>query len=241
MALIQKKTAEEKAELASVREQRRREQEAAKEEQRRETEARKRLEQIERARQAFFTTPAGRARLAFDRGDHVFQYAFDVMSQQAVIVPMVGSTTSKSTSDPSEILNSVCREGWELVNGSFVFVEQGQQSRDKFMSSGQNVAIKGTTVGYYLFKSCETNRQEQTNPWEDAASARLEQTTDEAIALFESGEIEEAATMLRSLRAASAREDEDQVTAIDKIVSEMRELIDGDDLDVFNKHLLHPV
>jgi hypothetical protein len=36
---------------------------------------------------------------------------------------------------------------------SFVFVEQGQQSRDKFMSSGQNVAIKGSVVGYYLFRS----------------------------------------------------------------------------------------
>jgi hypothetical protein len=46
----------------------------------------------------------------------------------------------------------VAREGWELVTGSFVFREQGQQSRDKFMSSGQNVAIKGTTVGYYLFR-----------------------------------------------------------------------------------------
>lgn len=44
------------------------------------------------------------------------------------------------------------------MNGSFVFVEKGQQSRDKFMSSGQNVAIKGETVGYYLFKRCEANR-----------------------------------------------------------------------------------
>jgi hypothetical protein len=47
---------------------------------------------------------------------------------------------------------------WELVNGSFVFVEQGQQSREKFLSSGQNVAIKGTTVGYYLFRRCAENR-----------------------------------------------------------------------------------
>jgi hypothetical protein len=70
----------------------------------------------------------------------VFQYAHDVMSQQAVIVAMVGSTTTKKTADPSQILNAVCNEGWELVNGSFVFAEQGQQSRDKFMSSGQNVA-----------------------------------------------------------------------------------------------------
>jgi hypothetical protein len=72
---------------------------------------------------------------------------------------MVGSTTNQRTSDPVWVLNSVCREGWELVNGSFVFVEQGQQSRDKFMSSGQNVAIKGEVVGYYLFKRCDANRR----------------------------------------------------------------------------------
>ncbi|GAA5158953.1 MULTISPECIES: hypothetical protein [Amycolatopsis] len=60
---------------------------------------------------------------------------------------------------PGAILNPVCREGWDLVNGSFVFVEQGQQSRDKLMSSGQNVAVKGQTVGYYLFKRCDANRR----------------------------------------------------------------------------------
>jgi hypothetical protein len=71
---------------------------------------------------------------------------------------MIGSRTAKSTGDPSEILNAVCRQVWDLVNGSFVFVEQGQQSRDKFLSSGQNVAIKGTTVGYHLFRRCAENR-----------------------------------------------------------------------------------
>jgi hypothetical protein len=101
------------------------------------------------------------------RGDHLFQCAIDVMSQEAIIVAMVGSRTSKKTADPVAILNSVCHEGWELVNGSFVFVEEGQQSRDKFLASGQNVAIKGTTVGYYLFRRCEENRQELVEPWRD--------------------------------------------------------------------------
>jgi hypothetical protein len=109
----------------------------------------------EQERQAFLRTPVGRARSAFERGDHLFQYAHDVESQDAVIVSMVGSTTNRSSSDPSEILNAVAREGWELVNASFVFREQGQQSRDKFLSSGQNVAIKGTTVGYYVFRRAQ--------------------------------------------------------------------------------------
>lgn len=155
MALIQRKTPEQRAQDAAL-----------KEEQRREAEAARRAEAIERARQAFFGTPAGKARVAYERGDQVFQYAHNVMSQQAVIVAMVGSASPQTTADPVAILNSVCHEGWELVNGSFVFVEQGQQSRDKFMSSGQNVAIKGTTVGYYLFKRCEANRRDVGNPWE---------------------------------------------------------------------------
>jgi hypothetical protein len=158
MALVKRKTEEEKAQDAAIKQQRRRE-----------DEARKRAEQIQRARRAFFATPAGQARLAYDRGDHVFQYAHDVMSQRAIIVAMVGSSTSSSTADPVAILNSVCREGGEIVNGSFVFVEQGQESRDKFMASGQNVAIKGVTVGYYVFKRCDANRAGVGDPWEDAA------------------------------------------------------------------------
>lgn len=124
----------------------------------------KAVAELEQERQAFLRSPAGQARTAFERGDQVFQYSWNVMSQQAIIVPMVGSSTAKRTSDPTDILNSVCHEGWELVNGSFVFVHEGSQSRDKFMSSGQNVAVRGMTVGYYLFRRSSANRQELLSP-----------------------------------------------------------------------------
>jgi hypothetical protein len=75
-----------------------------------------------------------------------------IASHSWLIVSMVGSTVHKETTDPNDVLNEVAKIGWELANGSVTFIEQGQQSRDKFLSSGQNVAIKGTTVGYYLFK-----------------------------------------------------------------------------------------
>jgi hypothetical protein len=52
-------------------------------------------------------------------------------------VAMVGSSTSRSTADPSEILNAVCNEGWELVNGSFVFREQGQQPLASLLAIGR--------------------------------------------------------------------------------------------------------
>jgi len=150
--MLARKTAEEK----EVNRQRK---EAARAEAARAKEA----AEFERQRQAFLASPQGQARTAFEEGDEVFQASFDVMSQQAVIVAMVGSTTTKKANDPTAILNAICREGWELLNGSFVFIEEGQQSRDKFMSSGQNVATKGRTMGYYLFKRCDANRIEAQN------------------------------------------------------------------------------
>ncbi len=147
MSLLTKKTPEELEAEAKLKEQRQSE-----------AEEKKLAAQHQKEELAFLATPVGQARLAFERGDCVFQYAIDVMNQKAVIVAMIGSAVTKQTSDPSEILNSVCREGWDLVNGGFVFVEEGQQSRDKFMSSGQNVATKGVTMGYYLFRRCEENR-----------------------------------------------------------------------------------
>jgi hypothetical protein len=126
----------------------------------------------------FWASAAGQARHAFNVGDHVFQYHVDVMNQDAIIVAMVGSNTRQSKADATSILNSVCREGWELVNGDFVFVMRGQQSRDKFMSSGQNVAVAGTVMGYYLFKRCEQNRVPET---EDELRARLMPETHDEI------------------------------------------------------------
>ncbi|MFE3017105.1 hypothetical protein [Streptomyces sp. NPDC059256] len=153
VALISKKTPEQQAQAVAEKE---RKQQVAEE--------KRRANQLERERQAFMSTPVGQARQSFERGDLVYQCSIDVMSQQAIIIKMVGSTTAQSTNDPVVVLNAVCREGWELVNGSFVFVEQEQLSRDKFMSSGQNVAIKGRTVGYYLFKRSDENRCKPTDP-----------------------------------------------------------------------------
>jgi hypothetical protein len=173
MALIQKKTAEERALIAEERASKA----AAKDQQRQAAQslaaAQREADNLQRLRKAFLASPPGQARAGFERGDQVFQYAIDVMSQQAIIIAMIGGTTSKKTTDPTEVLNSVCNEGWELVNGSFVFVEQGQESRDKFLASGQNVAIKGTTVGYYLFKRCEQNRREPVQAWEGATEVTV--------------------------------------------------------------------
>jgi hypothetical protein len=112
----------------------------------------------ERERQAFLASPIGQARTAYEEGDRVFQANFEVMSQTAEIVAMMGSFNTSKANNPTAVLNGIVKEGWELINGSFAFVTEGEQSRDKFMSSGQNVAIKGKMMGYYLFRRWEGNR-----------------------------------------------------------------------------------
>jgi hypothetical protein len=159
MALFNKKTPEEEA--AEV---------ARKDLEKQTAMEHKRVEDLNKEREAFFKSPAGLARRGYGRDDQVFQYRLDVQNQQAIIIPMVGSTTSQKTSDPVDILNSVCREGWELVAAGFVFIEMGSESRDKFLASGQNIAVKGRTDGYYLFRRCTANRRESSNPWEEAAA-----------------------------------------------------------------------
>ena len=121
----------------------------------------------EKQKEAFLKTPAGQARQAFERGDQVFQYSIDVQETKATVVAMSGAyTRSKETNDPTDVLNSVCHEGWELITGSFVFLELGSESRDKFMASGQQIAVKGTIMGYYLFKRSEANKRDMQMPWE---------------------------------------------------------------------------
>lgn len=102
------------------------------------------------------------SRGAFERGDQVFEFSIDVLNQEAMVIAMVGSRTSKRHADPNAVLNSVCQEGWELVNGDFVFVISGQESRDKFLSSGQNVAVAGPVMGFYLFKRSEANQRAES-------------------------------------------------------------------------------
>ena len=123
----------------------------------------KRQKAFQDAWQAFWQSPAGQARVAYKAGDHLFQFSIDVLNQQAIIVLMMGSNTTNRAADPTAVLNAVCREGWELVTADFPFVMTGQQSRDKFMSSGQNVAVAGTIFGYYLFKRCEANVESETD------------------------------------------------------------------------------
>lgn len=103
---------------------------------------------LEAERQAFFQSPAGRARLAFERGQHLFQYELEIDRVEPTVIPGPVGAPARATEDAVDILNSVVVEGWKLVDGKFFYVEP-----------------RGL-VGCYLFKRSKKRRQPMNDPWQ---------------------------------------------------------------------------
>jgi hypothetical protein len=123
---------------------------AAREERVEEKEREKRLVAVEAAEQAFYRTPAGRARLAYKRGHRLFQYELEINGLDPTIVPGPIGSPALETTDPVDILNSVTVEGWKLVTGKFIHSE-----------------MRNGAVGCYLFKRSQKRRLMMNNPWQD--------------------------------------------------------------------------
>jgi hypothetical protein len=111
----------------------------------------------ERQAAAFTASPTGQARQAYERGDRLLQLELAVKQTDAQ-VDVTNAGTVSTTTDANAVLNSVCREGWELLNGSFVFQQLGQESREKFFTTGENYAVEGAVIGFYLFRRSEADR-----------------------------------------------------------------------------------
>ena len=110
----------------------------------------------EKAETEFNEGPVGKAREAFTDGQLFYQTSFDLEQVGRNIVNILGhemNTRIKNIGDPvGATLSSIDKEGWELIEAGYVFRQTRQDSRDKFVASGQQIAITGQTVGIYLFK-----------------------------------------------------------------------------------------
>lgn len=122
----------------------------AREERAEERERQKHLVSVEAAEQAFYRTPAGRARLAYKRGHRLFQYELEVNRLEPMVIPGLAGAPALITTDPVDILNSVTVEGWKLVTGKFFHAE-----------------MRNGAVGCYLFKRSQKRRLMMNNPWMD--------------------------------------------------------------------------
>jgi hypothetical protein len=120
-------------------------------------------ERDRRYRERKAQTPAeddfeGAARIAYQAGDLVFQCSVEVLKQEAEAVALTGAFARQATKDSTDLLNRVCGQGWEVVAADFVFVQTSEQSRNKFVKTGQDTAIAGSVIGYYVFRRFESNR-----------------------------------------------------------------------------------
>ena len=79
-------------------------------------------------------------------GDTYFQIEMAIdstfQSGYSKVVADVKATT-RQHGGQGEALTYIQKKGWELVHAGFVFKESGQISRDKFLSSGQQVCRSG--------------------------------------------------------------------------------------------------
>lgn len=117
----------------------------------------------ERARKAFEESPVGRARAAHAGGDGWFEVELDLRSTgnlnpygatgQDTAASMFGSNAPRG--GRMDVLSQVESEGWVLHTANHVYVQLGEESRDKWGSSGQRVSVRGKLVGIYLFQRRE--------------------------------------------------------------------------------------
>lgn len=122
----------------------------AREERAEEKQRERHLAAVTAAEQAFYLTPAGRARLAYKRGHRLFQYELEISELPPTVIPGMAGAPAMVTTDPVDILNSVAVEGWKLVTGKFIHSE-----------------MRNGAVGYYLFKRSQKRRLAMNNPWQD--------------------------------------------------------------------------
>lgn len=101
---------------------------------------------------AHASSPLGRAEAAHTAGNAFFEIQLDVGTTQGQASFGLGSTEETRTDAHLGVLGQIEQVGWRLENVGYVFVQTGQESTDKFIATGQYVAISGKTVGVYLFR-----------------------------------------------------------------------------------------
>jgi hypothetical protein len=102
---------------------------------------------------ARLSDPVEQARAAKAAGSRLLQISLPVSQTTATVVAMVGAFASSTSTPHASVLDRIESEGWRLEHAAYVYRVTGSESRDKFLSSGQQEAVRGEIVGIYLFRS----------------------------------------------------------------------------------------
>lgn len=119
----------------------------------------------DRAAAEYWESPQGRAIRAFERGDEFLQMEIP-HSSVAGFANAAFNTTTKGTIrrqlTRTDLLGQIEEAGWRLEHADWVYVQTGQNSRDKFLASGQHVVVTGEVIGIYLFRRDDTRADRTT-------------------------------------------------------------------------------
>jgi hypothetical protein len=116
---------------------------------------------------AFNRSTPGKAARAFDRGDQFFQVELshaDVTGSASLIDGGARDASITRKGPAADVLGQIEQAGWKLEHANWVFVQTGQNSRDKFLTTGQQSVVTGEVMGIYLFRRDEERRQRVERP-----------------------------------------------------------------------------
>jgi hypothetical protein len=121
----------------------------------------------QKEREAYLKTPMGQAETALLNGQRFFQFTAPVSTVSgkatdvglgllALGIPSFPSASTKTRRfDSTDVLGQIEELGWRLEHVGYVFVETGEVSRGKVMSSGGVSRTHGYVEGIYLFRRAE--------------------------------------------------------------------------------------
>lgn len=118
-------------------------------------EAAQRQAQTEEAsRRGWAASPLGRATAARDVGHTFFEMQLELGRAEG----RAGWGTrdyesSEQITSAAELLGEIERVGWRLEHVACAFRMTGLSSTERFMTSGEETAVSGVTVGLYVFRS----------------------------------------------------------------------------------------
>lgn len=110
----------------------------------------------ERAAAAEAATPLGQAARATREGLPFLELQLEISELAGEAGMGAASANERQSTDHVQILGQVEAMGWRLEHAGYVFVETGLISTDKVLVSGQATAVRGKTVGIYLFRRVAT-------------------------------------------------------------------------------------
>jgi hypothetical protein len=120
-------------------------------------EAERAAQSEQKARQAWLASPVGQATSAREAGAQFFQIDLDLTAMERSVWASADAKSGynvkeRRVGNHADALGQIEAVGWRLEHAGFVFIQTGQVSRDKMLSSGQEVGVQGRVSGIYLFR-----------------------------------------------------------------------------------------